>query len=123
MTTVTTHRSAWRLALALAVLGLSVPLDAQTAQPNGHQFGLTVTSAAIVHLTVPPGTTFCSIGVSTNPINYDVGTNLVNAAPTTANGIEADPGQVIQFASYTLCRNFGAIAQGSSATLNALYFR
>lgn len=97
-------------------------LHAQAGAPNGNQFNLTVTSGAIVQLTVPQGTTFCTVAVSTNAINYDVGkTN--NPAPTTTTGIPANPGALLQFASFFNCRNFGAIAQGANATLNSLYFR
>lgn len=117
---------AWVLAW-VAVLALQVaPLKAQAGLPNGKQFGLAVTNAAIVHLTVPGGTSFCTIGVKTNAINYDVGTTSTNAAPTTTttgNGVQVNAGGVVQLASFASCKNFGAIAQGSNAQLDVLYFR
>lgn len=114
---------AWIVAWVAVLTWTAAPLRAQSGAPNGKQFNLSVTNAAVVQLTVPQGTTSCTIAVSSNPINYDVGTTSTNAAPTTTTGIPAVSGAIIQLQSFLLCRNFGAIAQAGNATLNTVFFR
>jgi hypothetical protein len=120
------RRARFALLVLACIVALVTRESAQAGAPNGHQFNLSVTNGAVVQLTVPAGTTFCTIGVSVAAVNYDVGTTATNAAPTTTttgNGIQAQAGAVIQLGSFVLCRNWGAIAQSATATVNALYFR
>lgn len=118
--------TAWAAAWLALLVWMTAPLAAQAGLPNGKQFNLSVTNGAVVHFTVPAGTSYCVYSFNTNPVNYDVGTTSANAAPTAGTpgtGMPLNAGGYASFASYASCVNFGVIAQAGTAFGNALYFR
>lgn len=84
----------------------------------GAQFGLSVTSAAVVTLTRPTRANVAEIYVRTASVVFTRdGTN-----PTATKGIQADPGDIILLNSQDEVTDFKVIAVSTSATLDIEYF-
>jgi hypothetical protein len=88
---------------------------------DGAQFGLSVTSGAVVTLTPPAiatGATVAELFVRTAPVTFTRdGTN-----PTATLGFEASAGDVIRLNSRDEVDRFKTIAVSTTATLDVEYF-
>ena len=82
------------------------------------QFGLSVTSATVVTLTVPDGAMCAEIYVRTAPVVY----TRDGTAPTATLGTQADLGDVIMLNSRAELDDFKCIAVSTTLTLDVEYF-
>ena|SRR3990167_6529455 len=85
---------------------------------TGAQFGLSVTSATVVTLTVPAGAMCAEIYVRTAPVVF----TRDGTDPTATKGTQADPADIILLNSRAELDNFKAIAVSTTATLDVEYF-
>ena len=85
---------------------------------GGAQYGLSVTSAAVVTLTVPNAGNVAQIYVRTAPVTFTRdGTN-----PTATLGTQANAGEDIPLNSRDELDKFKVIAVSATATLDVEYF-
>ena len=85
---------------------------------SGAQFALSVTSGAVVTLTVPSEANVAEIYVRTAPVVF----TRDGTAPTATKGIQADVGDIILLESRNELQNFKVIAVSTTAALDAEYF-
>lgn len=85
--------------------------------PGTGQFGLSVTSAAVVTLTVPDGANAADIYVRTASVVFI----REGTPPTATKGLQADAGDIILLNSRDELERFGVIAVVVSATLDVEY--
>ena len=85
---------------------------------KGAQFGLSVTSATVVTLTVPADAMVAEIYVRTASVVF----TRDSTAPTATKGVQANAGDLIVLNSRDELDNFKVIAVSSSATLDVEYF-
>lgn len=84
----------------------------------GAQFGLSVTSGAVVTLTVPDAAMVAEIYVRTASVVF----TRDGTAPTATKGIQADTNDIIVLNSRAELDAFKVIAVSTSATLDVEYF-
>lgn len=85
---------------------------------TGAQFGLSVTSATVVTLTVPAGAMVAEIYVRTAPVVF----TRDGTDPTATAGIQANAGDIIVLNSRDEVEKFKAIAVSTTLTLDVEYF-
>ena len=85
---------------------------------TGAQFGLSVTSATVVTLTVPDAAMVAELYVRTAPVVF----TRDGTAPTATLGIQADAGDIIMLNSRAELDNFKVIAVSTTATMDVEYF-
>ncbi len=85
---------------------------------TGAQFGLSVTSAAVVTLTVPNAAMVAEIYVRTAPVVF----TRDGTDPTATKGFQADSGDIIVLNSRDELDKFKVIAVSTTATLDVEYF-
>ncbi len=85
---------------------------------TGAQFGLSVTSATVVTLTVPNTAMCAEIYVRTAPVTF----TRDGTAPTATLGLQAQPMDTIMLNSRAELDNFKAIAVGATLTLDCEFF-
>ena len=85
---------------------------------TGAQFGLSVTSATVVTLTVPDAAMVAEIYVRTASVVF----TRDGTAPTATKGIQADAGDIIVLNSRAELDNFKAIAVSTTLTVDVEYF-
>jgi hypothetical protein len=82
------------------------------------QFGLSVTSATVVTLTVPNAAMVAEIYVRTAPVVF----TRDGTAPTATQGIQANVGDIIILNSRDELDSFKVIAVSTTATMDVEYF-
>ena len=85
---------------------------------TGAQFGLSVTSATVVTLTVPAAAMVAEVYVRTASVVF----TRDGTAPTATKGIQADAVDIIMLDSRAELEGFKVIAVSASATLDVEYF-
>ena len=85
---------------------------------GGAQFGLSVTSATVITLTVPRAANVAEIYVRTAPVVF----TRDGTDPTATAGIQADAGDIIVLNSRDELDKFEVIAVATTATLDVEYF-
>ena len=85
---------------------------------TGAQFGLSVTSATVVTLTVPDGAMVAEVYVRTASVVF----TRDGTAPTATKGIQANAEDIIVLNSRAELDNFKVIAVSVTATMDVEYF-
>mgnify|MGYP001619278336 CR=1 FL=1 len=85
---------------------------------TGAQYGLSVTSATVVTLTVPAAAMCAEIYVRTASVVF----TRDGTDPTSTKGIQADPGDIILLNSRDELDRFEVIAVSAAATLDVEFF-